>query len=119
MSDCLFCKIIAGDIPADIVYQDDKILVFKDIAPKAEIHLLMIPKVHIESLAEMGLSQNSSQENAHNELIAYMMLKLPELAEAQGLSSGFRTIINTGKEGGQVVFHLHIHLLGGSNLPGF
>jgi len=111
MSNCLFCKIIAGDIPGDIVYQDDKILVFKDINPKADVHLLMIPKTHIESLAEMT--------SEHNELIAYMMLKLPELAETQGLSGGFRTIINTGAEGGQVVFHLHIHLLGGKNLPGF
>ncbi len=111
MSDCLFCKIIAGDIPADIVYQDDKILVFKDIAPKADVHLLMIPKIHIESLAQLNES--------HNDLIAYMMLKLPELAEDQGLSSGFRTIINTGKDGGQEVFHLHTHLLGGNNLPGF
>jgi len=111
MSDCLFCKIIAGDIPGDIVYQDDKVLVFKDLYPKAEVHLLMIPKLHIESLAEMT--------PAHNELISYMMLKLPEIAKSQGLSGGFRTIINTGKEGGQIVFHLHIHLLGGKNLPGF
>lgn len=111
MSDCLFCKIIAGDIPGDIVYQDDKVLVFKDLYPKAEVHLLMIPKLHIESLAEMT--------PAHNELISYMMLKLPEIAKSQGLSAGFRTIINTGKEGGQIVFHLHIHLLGGKNLPGF
>ncbi|MCW8932959.1 MAG: HIT domain-containing protein, partial [Gammaproteobacteria bacterium] len=66
MSNCLFCKIIAGDIPADIVYQDDKILVFKDINPKADVHLLIIPKVHIESLAELNTS--------HNDLIAYMML---------------------------------------------
>jgi len=71
----------------------------------------MIPKLHIESLAEMT--------GSHSELIAYMMLKLPELAEDQGLLGGFRTIINTGKEGGQVVFHLHIHLLGGQSLPGF
>ncbi|MCK5647446.1 MAG: histidine triad nucleotide-binding protein [Gammaproteobacteria bacterium] len=111
MSDCLFCKIIAGDIPADIVYQDDKILVFKDINPKADVHLLMIPKFHIESLVQLNES--------HNDLMAYMMLKLPELANDQGLSGGFRTIINTGKEGGQIVFHLHIHLLGGKNLPGF
>ncbi|MCP3852519.1 MAG: histidine triad nucleotide-binding protein [Gammaproteobacteria bacterium] len=111
MSDCLFCKIIAGDIPADIVYQDDTILVFKDINPKANVHLLMIPKTHIESLDELSTS--------HGDLISDMMLKLPELAKAQGLSGGFRTIINTGKEGGQEVFHLHIHLLGGKNLPGF
>jgi len=111
MNDCLFCKIIAADIPADIVYQDDKILVFKDINPKADTHLLMIPKQHIESLNELTTTDN--------DLIAYMMLKLPELARQQGLTDGFRTIINTGKGGGQEVFHLHIHLLGGNNLPGF
>jgi len=111
MSDCLFCKIIAGDIPADIVYQDDKVLVFKDINPKADVHLLMIPKLHIDSLVKL--------DESHNDLMAYMMLKLVEIADVQGLSGGFRTIINTGKEGGQEVFHLHIHLLGGKNLPGF
>ena len=111
MSDCLFCKIIAGDIPADIVYQDDKVLVFKDINPKADVHLLMIPKLHIESLDKL--------DESHNDLMAYMMLKLTEIAHDQGLSGGFRTIINTGKEGGQEVFHLHIHLMGGKNLPGF
>ncbi len=111
MSDCLFCKIIAGDIPADIVYQDDKVLVFRDINPKADVHLLMIPKIHIESLVKL--------DESYNDLIAYMMLKLPEIAKDQGLSGGFRTIINTGEDGGQEVFHLHIHLLGGKNLPGF
>jgi len=111
MNDCLFCKIIAADIPADIVYQDDKILVFKDIKPKADVHLLMIPKQHIKSLNELTTTDN--------DLIAYMMLKLPELARQQGLTDGFRTIINTGKGGGQEVFHLHIHLLGGNSLPGF
>ncbi len=111
MSDCLFCKIIAGDIPADIVYQDDKVLVFRDINPKADVHLLMIPKIHVESLVKL--------DESYNDLIAYMMLKLPEIAHDQGLSGGFRTIINTGEDGGQEVFHLHIHLLGGKNLPGF
>ncbi len=111
MSDCLFCNIIAGNIPADILYEDDKIMVFKDIYPKADVHLLMIPKVHIETLAHL--------EQSHHDLIAYMMLKLPQLALEQGLDNGFRTIINTGKGGGQEVFHLHIHLLGGKNLPGF
>ena len=111
MSDCLFCKIAAGDIPADIVYEDDQMVVFKDIAPKADVHLLAIPRSHIESLDDV--------EESHDALIAYMMRKLPELAKQQGLDAGFRTIINTGAGGGQVVFHLHIHLLGGSNLPGF
>jgi len=111
VSDCLFCKIIAGDIPSSKVYQDDQIFVFKDINPKAEVHLLVIPKIHIKSLAE------TTKE--HQQLIADMMIKLPELARSQGLSDGFRTIINTGPGGGQEVDHLHIHILGGIGLPGF
>lgn len=111
MSDCLFCKIAAGDIPAEMVYEDDKIVVFPDISPKAEVHLLMIPRQHIASLDELG--------EGHDALVAHMMRKLPEIAQAQGLKTGFRTIINTGKGGGQEVFHLHIHLLGGNRLPGF
>lgn len=111
MSDCLFCKIVEGEIPAAIVYEDDQMIVFKDIAPKAEVHLLAIPRLHIESLDKL--------DESHDALIAYMMRKLSVIAKQQGLDSGFRTIINTGKGGGQVVFHLHIHLLGGNNLPGF
>lgn len=111
MTDCLFCKIAAGEIPGDIVYEDEKMVVFKDIAPKAPVHLLAVPRKHIESLN--GLTEK------HDALIAYMMRQLPQLAKAQGLESGFRTIINTGPGGGQVVFHLHIHLLGGAGLPSF
>jgi histidine triad (HIT) family protein len=111
MSDCLFCKIIAGDIPSQKVYEDDKMFVFKDIAPKADVHLLAIPKIHIESLNEVN--------SEHDEVMAHMLRQLPQLAKAQGLNDGFRTIINTGEGGGQIVFHLHMHLLGGRNLPGF
>ena len=111
MSDCLFCKIIAGDIPADKVYEDEQVLVFKDINPHAEVHLLMVPKQHVASLDELTME--------HDAVMAHMMHTLPKLAKEQGLNDGFRTIINTGKGGGQVVFHLHIHLLGGKNLPGF
>lgn len=111
MSDCLFCKILNGDIPADKVYEDERVLVFRDIAPKAEVHLLVIPREHIESLD--GL------KSEHDELIGYMARLLPQLARKQGLNNGFRTIINTGKGGGQIIFHLHMHLLGGSSLPGF
>jgi histidine triad (HIT) family protein len=111
MSDCLFCRIAAGELPADIVYQDDRMVVFRDIAPKAATHLLAIPRKHIESLDELN--------EGHDALIAYIMRQLPRLAREQGLTSGFRTIINTGPDGGQVVFHLHIHLLGGVGLPGF
>ena len=111
MSDCLFCKILAGEIPSDKVYEDDKMYVFKDIYPKADIHLLAIPRVHIESLNEVS--------DEHDEIMTHMLKQLPKLAKEQGLDDGFRTIINTGPGGGQVVFHLHMHLLGGSNLPGF
>ena len=111
MSDCLFCKILAGEIPSDKIYEDDKMFVFKDLYPKAEVHLLAIPRVHIESLNEVS--------DEHDEIMAHMLKQLPKLAKEQGLKDGFRTIINTGKGGGQVVFHLHMHLLGGNNLPGF
>jgi len=111
MSDCLFCKIIAGDIPSSKVYEDEQIFVFKDINPKAAVHLLVIPKIHLDSLDDLKVE--------HQSLIAHMMLKLPELAHSQGLENGFRTIINTGPDGGQEVGHLHIHILGGKGLPGF
>lgn len=111
MSDCLFCKIIHGDIPAKLVYEDERVVVFEDIAPKAEVHLLAIPREHIDSLNEL--------KPEHDELIGYMARLLGRLAKEQGLDSGFRTIINTGKGGGQIIFHLHMHLLGGTNLPGF
>ena len=111
MSDCLFCKILAGEIPSDKIYEDDKMFVFKDLFPKAEVHLLAIPRVHISSLNEVT--------DEHDEIMAHMVKQLPKLAKEQGLNDGFRTIINTGEGGGQVVFHLHMHLLGGKNLPGF
>jgi len=111
MSDCLFCKIIAGDIPSSKVYEDEQIFVFKDINPKAAVHCLVIPKIHLESLDDLTAE--------HQSLIAHMMLKLPEIARSQGLENGFRTIINTGPDGGQEVGHLHIHILGGKGMPGF
>ena len=111
MTDCLFCKIIAGDIPSSKVYEDEQIYVFKDIYPKAEVHILVVPKIHLKSLNELTTE--------HQDLIAKMTLKLPELARSQGLDTGFRTIINTGPGGGQEVDHLHMHILGGKNLPGF
>lgn len=110
-SDCIFCKIAAGEIPADKIYEDNQVVVFKDISPKADVHLLMIPRRHVASLNDLSVE--------HDALISHMMLLLPKLARDQGLEQGFRTIINTGKGGGQEVFHLHIHLLGGSKLPGF
>ncbi len=109
--DCLFCKIIAGTIPSEMLYSDDQVIVIKDINPQAEVHLLVIPREHIVSLKELDAS--------HDTLMAHILRLLPKLAEQQGLSEGFRTIINTGRGGGQVIFHLHVHLLGGRNLPGF
>ncbi|MFT7414063.1 MAG: histidine triad (HIT) family protein [Methylophagaceae bacterium] len=111
MTACIFCKIIAGDIPSAKVYEDDQIFVFKDINPKAAVHLLVIPKIHLDSLDSLAVE--------HQALIGHMMLKLPELAQAQGLNNGFRTIINTGPDGGQEVDHLHMHILGGKDLARF
>ena len=108
MSDCLFCKIVAGEIPARIAYEDDQILAFHDIAPKADTHLLVIPKRHLVSLGHL------QEDDAA--LVSHLTLKLPAIAKQQQLK-GFRTIVNTGAEGGQEVFHLHYHLLGGDSLP--
>lgn len=104
MSDCIFCKLINKSIPTKIVYEDDDIFVFNDISPKAEVHLLIIPKEHIESMLQL--------EDKHQALIGKMMLKANELALEYGLTAGYKTQINTGLKGGQEVFHLHIHIFG-------
>ncbi|STZ75419.1 histidine triad nucleotide-binding protein [Bergeriella denitrificans] len=104
MSNCIFCKITDKEIPAAVVYEDNDMLCFKDINPAAPVHLLLIPKVHFDSLAHA--------EAAHEALLGKMMLKVPQIAEAAGLTNGFKTLINTGKGGGQEVFHLHIHIMG-------
>ncbi|MEO5573767.1 MAG: histidine triad nucleotide-binding protein [Gammaproteobacteria bacterium] len=109
MSDCLFCNIASGKIPTQTVFTDERVVVFKDIHPRARVHLLVIPRVHLDSLEDLTAE--------HDDLIAHMMRLLPRLARAQGLQNGFRTIINTGAGGGQEIAHLHIHLLGGSPLP--
>lgn len=106
-TDCLFCKIIAGNIPATTIYEDDDVIVFNDIKPMARIHFLIVPKQHIESL--------KSCDAAHQHLLGKMLLLAPKLAKEQGLQ-GFKTLINTGREGGQEVFHIHIHVFG-SGLP--
>jgi histidine triad (HIT) family protein len=100
----IFGKIIRREVPADIVYEDDRVLVFKDINPRARVHLLVIPKKEIASLFDVTPEDK--------DLIAHMMLLLPQLAKAHGLDAGFKTQIHTGEAGGQEVFHLHIHLLG-------
>lgn len=104
MTDCIFCKIAAKEIPSGTVYEDDEMVCFKDINPAAPVHLLLIPKVHFDSLAHA--------QPEHESLLGRMMLKVPQIAEAAGLRNGFKTLINTCKGGGQEVFHLHIHILG-------
>ena len=109
MADCLFCKIEKGEIPSEKVYEDDDLFVIRDIAPKADTHLLVIPRKHIASLNDL-LPEDQS-------LMGKIMLLLPKLAKEQGLTHGFRTIVNTEKGGGQEIFHIHFHLLGGGPLP--
>ena len=105
MSDCIFCKIIRGEIPSKKVYEDDDIFAFNDIAPAAPVHFMIIPKQHIASLNEADMS--------HQAILGKMLAMTGELARGQGATDGFRTIINTGRVGRQEVYHLHIHVLGG------
>lgn len=102
---CLFCKIVSGTIPAKKVLEDDLCLAFHDIDPKAPVHVLVIPKEHIESQAH-AMEQ-------HEALLGHLMLTAAKVAEELGLTQGFRTVINTGDDGGQTVSHLHLHVLGG------
>lgn len=105
MESCLFCKIVREEISCNKVYEDAEILAFHDIHPAAPVHFMLIPKLHIASLIEI--------ENQHRDLLGKMMLLIPGLAQEQGCTDGFRTIINTGRVGGQEVYHLHIHVIGG------
>lgn len=105
MSDCIFCKIVDGKIPSKKVYEDEDLLAFLDINPAAPVHVLVIPKQHVESLADCTPE--------HAALLGKLFGKLGEIARAQGLTDGFRTIVNTGRVGGQEVYHLHAHILGG------
>jgi histidine triad (HIT) family protein len=105
MSDCIFCKIIRGDIPSRKVYEDEEIYAFHDIQPAAPVHFLVIPKQHIASLAEV--------EPVHAAVLGKIMVSVGALAREQGLTDGFRTIVNAGRIGRQEVYHLHVHVLGG------
>jgi len=109
MADCLFCRIVRGEIPCRKAFEDDEVLAFHDINPVAPVHFMLVPKLHLATLAEAG--------DAHAALLGKMMLLVPKLAIEQGLDNGFRTVINTGKGGGQEIFHLHIHVIGGGNIP--
>jgi histidine triad (HIT) family protein len=108
MTDCLFCKIIAGKIPAKKVYEDAKAFAFEDINPQASTHVLIIPKKHI-----IGIDQ-ATEEDA--ELVGYCQLVAAKIARERKLTSGFRTVYNVGPDAGQTVFHLHLHLLGGRKM---
>ena len=109
IDDCLFCEITKGSIPCRKVYEDDELFAFHDIHPVAPVHFMLIPKLHLASLVEAHTN--------HIELLGKMLLLAPKLAKEQGLNNGFRTVINTGEGGGQEVFHLHIHIIGGGHIP--
>jgi histidine triad (HIT) family protein len=107
--DCLFCRIIAGEITADVVYRDERSLAFRDINPQAPIHMLVIPREHLESLDEATQKDEA--------ILGHLLRVAARVANEQGLSeSGYRTVINTGAGAGQSVFHLHVHVLGGRAL---
>ncbi|MCB1935333.1 MAG: histidine triad nucleotide-binding protein [Nitrosomonas sp.] len=111
MDNCIFCKITQSEIPAEKIYEDDDVIAFNDINPAAPVHFLIIPKIHVASLLDC--------EETHQSILGRMLLLAPKIAQEQGCADGFRTIINTGRVGGQEVFHLHIHIIGGKNrLPG-
>ena len=108
--DCIFCQIVAGEAPSEIIYQDEEVIAFPDINPQAPIHLIIIPKKHIPSLTHL------SEPEAR--LMGHMVSIANQLAKREGISeSGYRLVINCGKQGGQLVPHLHMHLLGGQKLP--
>ncbi len=106
---CIFCKIARGEIPSRKIYEDEDLFAFHDINPVAPVHFMLVPKLHLASLAETNES--------HVSLLGKMLVLTPELAKQQGLDNGFRTVINTGRGGGQEVFHLHIHVIGGGRIP--
>ncbi len=108
-NNCVFCKILKGEIPSVKVFEDDKMLVFKDIEPKAKVHLLAVAKDHFKLLEE-------ADEKGRG-LVGYMLFKIPQIAKENGLENGYRLVINQGDDAGQTVFHLHIHILGGETLP--
>jgi len=105
---CLFCKIVEGQIPSTAVHQDELSYAFADIDPKAPVHILIVPREHIESLDETGASKIA--------LLGHLMITAAGIARQKGLGEGYRVVVNTGKNGGQSVDHLHLHLLGGRQL---
>lgn len=109
METCLFCKMVAGEIQPDKVYEDDHVLAFRDINPQAPTHILVVPKLHIATLNDL--------DEAHAELMGRLYLAARQLAQQEGIAEqGYRTLINCNEHGGQTVFHLHLHLLGGRHM---
>jgi histidine triad (HIT) family protein len=108
MSNCLFCRIVAGEIPSTKVYEDETVLAFRDIAPQAPTHILVIPKAHIASVAQIS-AENSA-------VVAHIFEVIAKVAEAEGLTDGYRVVSNCGDHAGQTVHHLHFHILGGRQL---
>jgi len=108
LSDCLFCKIINGEIPSQRVYEDEYVYAFRDITPQAPVHILVVPKEHIASAADID------ENNSH--LAAKCLVAAAKIANSEGLSGGFRIIANSGPDSGQTVLHLHFHILGGKPL---
>ena len=106
--DCIFCKIVAGEIPSTKVYEDDLVLAFRDINPEAPVHILVIPKDHIDS------ADNVSEANSS--VVAHIFECIPKIAATEGLENGYRIITNIGDDGGQSVHHMHFHILGGTQL---
>ncbi len=107
--DCIFCRIVAGEVPGEIIYQDERVIVFPDINPKAPVHLLIVPKKHIPSLTHLP--------EADSPLTGHMVNIANRMAKEKGISEGgYRLVVNCGEEGGQAVPHLHMHLLGGRRL---
>lgn len=107
--DCLFCKIIAGEIPSNKVYEDETMLAFHDINPEAPVHVLVIPKTHIPSMD--GVNEENSS------FVAKIFEKIPHIAKLAGITNGYRVISNCGEDAAQSVMHLHFHILGGTRLP--
>lgn len=108
MTDCLFCKIVSGEIPSSKVFENEEFLAFNDIDPKAPVHVLVIPKKHFENISNLSVTDEK--------LTAGLMNVASKIADQEKLSKGFRIVINTGVEGGQSVFHVHAHVLGGRSL---
>jgi histidine triad (HIT) family protein len=108
MADCLFCKIIDKQIPAQLIYEDDRAIAFRDINPQAPVHALVVPRQHIASLNELA--------EADTPLVGHLHWVAAKLAKSESIGEGYRTVFNTGKLAGQTVFHLHLHLIGGRML---